>query len=161
MKFSVKYASYMSVLLDALQHTEGDVLELGVGINSTFVLHWLCLYWDRKLVSYEHNPKYYRMVEHCQSDWHDVRLVADWDEADIERPWGVALVDHAPPLRRKEDIKRLADWARAIVIHDAQGSQRRNYHYEEIWPLFEYIKGYNRGRPHTVLVSNFRDVTRW
>jgi len=161
MRIHAKHASHLPAVIDALQRTEGDVLELGTGLYSTFALHWLCLYWDRRLVSYEHDLQYYRVVEHCWADWHELYKINRWEQADIERPWGVALVDHGPPERRKIEIARLADHAQVIIAHDTQSNQRHHYHYDEVWPSFKYLRSYNKARPHSVMASNFVDVTQW
>ena len=161
MRIHAKHASHLPAVVMALQHTEGDVLELGAGLYSTFALHWLCLYLDRRLVSYEHDLQFYRMVEHCWADWHELYKINDWDDAKLEQPWGVALVDHGPAERRKVDIARLAEWAQCIVVHDTQSSQRHHYHYEEVWPLFKYVRAFSRSRPASVMASNFVDVREW
>ena len=161
MKIHAKYCSYIPALMTAFQMTDGAVLELGAGPSSTFFLHWLCLEYERELVTYENNKNYYKLVEHCNSGLHSVILVEDWDDADIERAWGVALVDHAPAIRRKDDIKRLAHHAYSIVIHDTQGRANKHYHYNEIFPLFKYRKGYPKLLPQTMILSNFTDVSKW
>jgi hypothetical protein len=140
---------------------DGDVLELGAGIYSTLLLHWVCFDSNRLLVTYENYERYYNMVKHCESELHKVILVERWDDADIERDWGVVLVDHAPAIRRKDDIKRLADYAKVIVVHDSQGRARKHYHYEEVYPLFKYKCGYAKSLPHSVILSNFVDMDGW
>lgn len=161
MNFHPKFCSYYAPLLKALQHTEGDVLELGAGIHSTQFLHWICLDMGRELWTFDNNPHYAEIAALCRSEWHRVVLVKDWDDADIERAWGVALVDHAPAERRKVEIARLADWATAIVYHDSQGRAEHHYSYQEILPLFKYRRGYGKALPQSTTVSNFMDVREW
>lgn len=161
MKLHKKYCSFIPALMKSLEMVDGDVLELGAGIYSTLLLHWICFDSNRLLVTYENGEKYYDMVKHCESDLHKVIFVEDWDVIDIEKYWGVALIDHAPAIRRKDDIKRLANYTGAIVVHDSQGRSRKHYHYEEIYPLFKYKCGYAKALPHTVVLSNFIDVTNW
>jgi hypothetical protein len=161
MKFHPKYCSYITPLVRALMRVEGDVLEMGTGVVSTHFLHWMCLDQGRRLVSYENNPYYYKLAKLCEADFHEVHFVEDWDDADIERPWGIALIDHAPAIRRKEDIRRLAPYAQVIVYHDSQGRSNKHYHYEEIHPLFRYRMGYGKALPQSTTVSNFVDVGAW
>jgi len=146
-------------------HTEGDVLELGSGLHSTFLLHWMCLVHDRQLVTYENNRKFYDMVKHCETDHradhHKVIFVDDWDAIEIAKEWGVALVDHSPSIRRKEEMKRLADYAQAVVVHDTQGRSKKHYHYRDAFPFYKYKKGYPKLMPQTLILSNFRDVSKW
>jgi len=161
MKLHPKYCSYFAMLVKALEKVPGDVLEMGTGPNSTFFLHWLCLDQGRQLCSYENSEPYYKIAKVCESPAHKVFFVEDWDEIDIERPWGIALLDHAPAIRRKDDARRLAQYAQCILLHDSQGRARKHYHYEELYPLFRYIYGYGKARPHTLAVSNFVDVRTW
>ena len=161
MKFHKKYCSYIPALVTALSMTDGDVLELGAGIYSTFLLHWLCLDAGRELVTYENNESYYNMVKHCESDLHKVHFVEDWADTDIEKAWGVVLIDHAPAIRRKDDIERLAYCAYCVVVHDTQGRGNKHYRYDKIYPLFKYKKGYSGLLPQTLILSNFTDVSKW
>lgn len=161
LKLHHKYCSYFPLLVKALEEVDGDVLELGVGVFSTPFLHWMCFDQGRKLVSYENHKKYYDMVKNCESDFHKLVLIDSWCNADIERPWGIVLVDHSPSMRRKEEIRRLADYAQVILMHDSQGRAGRNYRYDKIYSLFKYIYSYHKALPYTNAVSNFVDVTKW
>ena len=160
MKLDKKYVSYLPAIVDAIRNTEGPVLELGCGIG-TFTMHWICLYEGKKLVSYENSERWYEFAEHCVTPHHEVHLINNWQDVPLEQTWGAVLVDQAPAEDRNDTIRRLANWAQAIVIHDTQGRSRKHYHYEEIWSLFKYIRGYNLALPHSVVVSNFVDVTQW
>ena len=161
LKLHKKYCSYLPVLVKALDMVDGAVLEMGAGPYSTPFLHWLCFDAGRPLVSYENDRTYYDAIKHCESDLHQVIFVEDWDLAKIERSWGVVLIDHAPAIRRKDDIKRLMSYAQCIVIHDSQGRAGKHYHYEEIYPLFKYRCGYGKALPQTTVLSNFVNVTGW
>ncbi|MBU0781888.1 MAG: hypothetical protein KKC72_17810 [Alphaproteobacteria bacterium] len=161
LKFHPKYCSYFPLLVKALENVPGDVLELGAGLHSTFFLHWMCLDQNRMLYTYDNDPRFYEIANQCAADTHRVILVDDWDDAPIEREWGIAFVDQKPAIRRKDDIRRLADYAQCIIIHDSQGLQSHHYHYEEIRPLFRYKYSYMKARPHTMAVSNFIDVRKW
>jgi hypothetical protein len=160
-KFHPKYSSYLPLLMKSLDNVEGDVLEMGSGPFSTQFLHWYCFEHGRRLVTYENNEKFYNIARGCESDFHEIILVDDWDKAEIEKPWGVALIDHAPGIRRKDDVRRLANWALVIIIHDCQGRSNKNYHYDEIYPLFKYTYYYSKVRPHSKALSNFLDVSKW
>jgi hypothetical protein len=150
----------MPVLMEAVQRTTGAIVELGAGWFSTPLLHWMCSRTERRLVSYETSPEYHWKLESFCEPWHDVRLVSDWDDAELEQPWGVALIDHKPGLRRREDVKRLKDWAQAIVIHDTTEKDAHEYQYDEVWPLFQWSYQH-QVRPKTTVVSNFVDVASW
>jgi hypothetical protein len=160
LNFDPKWCSYIPPLLKAMGQVSGDVLELGAGIHSTFLLHWMCRDEGRALYTYENNEAVYNLVTCCKADFHHIHLIENWDDVKIERPWGVVLVDHSPAIRRKEDVKRLAFYAKVLLLHDSQGRSERHYRYSEVMPLFRYRQGY-AGPPHTLLVSNFFDVTKW
>jgi hypothetical protein len=155
-----EYSSHLPVLMEAVRRTSGPIVELGTGLHSTPVLHWMCSLTERPLVSYETSEYYVEKLEGFRESWHDVRHVHDWDEVELERPWGLAFVDHKPGTRRKEDIRRLANWAQVIVVHDTCGKTDSKYRFSEVWPLFRW-NYQHQVRPRTSAVSNFVDVTTW
>ena len=83
MVISKKYCSYIPALIKALEMISGDVLELGAGLQSTFLLHWMCNFQGRNLVTYESSVRYFNLVKLCQSEFHDVIFVEDCDEIHI------------------------------------------------------------------------------
>ena len=151
------WGSHLPVLAKALSVTTGDVCELGMGPFSTPYLHWLC-FNKRKLVSYESNREFYDLNIQYNEGTHEVHFIDSWDQAVLEKPWDVVLIDHAPSRRRIVDIKRLAPFAKYIVVHDTQ----RNYKfcdYKQIYPLFKYRYDYKEAIPWTTVLSNFAELT--
>ena len=146
--------------------TDGDVLELGTGVFSTPYLHYECLLNKRSLVSYDNDEAWLLKFttalsgnhNYHKKPHHDLRYVEKWDDADIERPWDVALIDHSPSERRRADIKRLAKFAKYIVAHDCNGMSDGQYGYSKIYPLFKYKKIWDKDGTHTVVLSNFKDL---
>lgn len=166
MRIQKNYCSYFPALVKALEMVGGDVLELGAGLHSTMFLHWMCGHQGRQLVTYENNIKYYDMVSHCDGDehengFHKVCFVEDWDKINIEKPWGIAFVDHDPGIRRKTEIRRLANCAQCLVVHDARGRNDRQYRYSEIYSLFKYRQPYGSVLSQAIILSNFIDVAQW
>lgn len=156
MTLQMKYGSHIPILVKLLSITSRDVLEMGAGYFSTPLLHWLCISQRRRLFTYENDVTYYHQFA-INNPLHKIYLVENWDEAQIEKPWDVVLIDHAPPERRKVDIIRLASWAKYIVIHDTNWRQEKHYHYKEIWHLFKYRWDYHV-HCQTTVVSNFIDI---
>lgn len=154
MNIDKAWSSHIPVLMEVLSLTDGEVLEIGTGFYSTPFLHWAC-FGKRKLVSYENSEKYMHYFKSFRSNEHDVIFVKDWSDAKIERPWDVVLVDHSPSLRRKEEIKRLANYATYIVVHDTQPETEDEYRFNEIYPLFKYRFDYTKPANHTTVLSNF------
>lgn len=135
---------------------------MGVGPFSTPVMHWLCQDRERLLISYENDKKYFDQHKAFETSLHQIKLVENWDDADIESThWGVALIDHKPAERRRIDVKRIADKADYIIIHDSEPSQNRYYRYDLIYPLFKYRFDYpnKSGCAYTTVLSNFKDLT--
>lgn len=164
---SGKYGTHLGPLIAVVNKTDGDILELGIGIFSTPYLHYQSLLSKRTLVSYDNDknwvkkfaahPYYQHMYE---GPYHKLIYVENWGDADIEKPWDVVLADHSPSERRKVDIKRLANLAQYIVIHDSNDDRhyQREYGYEEIYPLFKYKKVWDKDDNHATLLSNFHNL---
>jgi hypothetical protein len=159
MKYSPGWASHLPVLIKILQISDGPVLELGSGIFSTPVMHWLCLESKRRLITYEDVPDYYNMIKRFSYGMHEIKLIEDWDKIPIDNVhWGVVFVDHNPPERRKIEIARLANIADYIIVHDTESQMDAETGFiKESFPLFKYSYNYKRQKPYTSVLSNFID----
>lgn len=163
MKIYPEISSHMAVLVKALGTVGGDVLEIGTGLFSTPLLHWLCLDQDRKLVSYENSLKYYRFAKRFQSKTHEILYIKNWEGIEIDdKKWGVAFIDHDPMRRRKYEVIRLANNTELIVVHDTEPEEEVHYGYSHrrrgMYQHFKYIYHYTKaGNPRTSVVSNFMD----
>lgn len=155
MRVSVNYGTHLPALMAVLDHTQGPVLELGTGVFSTPFLHYYCLLHKRHLVSYDNSAEWNGWVDYYKSPDHEILYVDDWDKAQIEKPWDVALVDHSPDVRRIVEVKRLANLAKYIIIHDSNARHEKTYHYSQIYPLFTYRRTWNSDNRHTDILSNF------
>jgi hypothetical protein len=82
------------------------------------------------------------------------------DSTIIIKQWDVVLVDQTPDLSRKETVKKLANLAKYIVIHDSNDDRhgRRTYQYNEIYPLFKYKRVWDRDDRHATVLSNFYEL---
>lgn len=154
------WGSHIPVLIKMANKTTGPILELGMGLFSTPVLHWICFDTNRHIVSYDNEPAYFKSNVQYTTDFHEVYLADDWDKIDIEKPWDIAFVDLAPPIKRKDIAKRLAQCAKFVILHDTQARVRREYQYHEIYPLFKYRFDYNITKPWTTVLSNYVDITQ-
>ena len=151
--------SHIPILIKLVQMTDGPVLELGIGYNSTPLLHWLCGS-NRHLVSLEGDEKWVKKFQEYNVDRHIVKHIEDWDKADIDNThWSVVLIDHRPALRRKVDAERLKDKADYILIHDSEPEINKFYRYTDIYPLFKYRHDYTAVKPNSVVLSNFKDLS--
>jgi len=165
LKISGSYGTHLGPLIACMNKTTGDVLELGMGFFSTPYLHYQCLLSKRKLVSYDNDVGWVR--NYAESDYqhylyrgeyHEIKLAEDWSTIDIEKPWDVVLVDQTPDLARKETVKRLANLAKYIIIHDSNERHEPVYHYSEIYPLFKYKRVWDKDDRHATVLSNFVEL---
>jgi hypothetical protein len=153
------YGTHRPVLGEAVAQTSGPILELGLGDESTLSLCELSRVAGRDVYSYDHDPGWVERFVHLRGPHHFIAQVPSWDECPIEsQMWSVALVDHAPAERRIVDIRRLALRCLVLVVHDAEDPV---YGYDAILPLFSYILEYRQFKQHTMLLSNYVDVSRW
>ena len=153
-KVSARYGSHLPALLQAVLKTRGPILELGVGMFSTAALHALCVPAARRLVTIENNKHWHGWGAQYASANHEVICVRDWDEAPIEQPWDVALVDHSPDARRAIEIERLAPYACIIIAHDADTKYWHQYGYERAFARFKHRLLYDAVEPATMILSN-------
>jgi len=141
-----------------MEKTNGDVLELGLGVFSTPYLHYQCILSKRKLVSYENCKPwmdFFTKRYGYQDEYHDIIFVEKYADAKIEKSWDVVLIDQTPDISRGETIRRLADKAKYIVIHDSAPRFEKQYGYDKIYPLFKYKTVWNRDTNNATVLSNF------
>lgn len=152
--------SHIPVLIKVLSISEGPILELGTGLNSTPVLHWLCNETKRKIDSYESIPMFHRAAWNYHNDYHTIHLVEDWDkDLKIDKHWGVVFIDHAPGIRRNVEMGRLAQNADYVIVHDTEPKSDWHYKYSNHFGDYKYRFDYTKAYPHTSVFSNFKDLT--
>lgn len=149
------WSNHRPLLLLALHLAPGDVYEFGCGDGSTPYLRQYCEATGRRFRSFESNEVW---ALRCGSEF-----VKNWDDDMLYWPCSVAFVDHAPGEHRHVAIKRLAEFADIICIHDTEEGGAGDYKYDRIWPLFKYRLNYNKtgGGAGATLVSNKIDVNRF
>ena len=159
---STRYGTHLPALIKAMQKTTGDVLELGIGVFSTPFLHYQCLLQNRKLVSYENCKPWFDIFTKKYGynyGTHEMIFVEKYSDAQIDKPWNVVLIDQTPDSSRREEIKRLANLAKYIIIHDSNDKHEKVYHYSEIYPLFKYRTIWNGDSNEATVLSNFHDLS--
>jgi hypothetical protein len=158
---SKEYSTHMAILVKALDMSSGPVIEMGGGLFSTPLLHWLCAYHKRKLITYEDSPLFFNFERLFISRNHKIRLVKNWDEVVVDGRCGVIFIDHDPYdgsdvfARRKKDALRLVNNADLLVLHD---SDHVGYKDEEFWKQFKYVYNWDYAIPNTAIVSNFMEI---
>ena len=158
-RYNPAWGSHIPVLIKIFEISEGPVLEIGVGVFSTPILHSICLNKNRHLTSYESDEYYCSMQSSFANDLHQINLVKNWDDIKIEdTQWGMAFIDHVTE-RRSTEAKRLANIAKFVIIHDSDPGCDKYYKYSDIYPLFKYRLDYTKTSPNTTILSNFVDLS--
>jgi hypothetical protein len=150
----------MPCLMKAVEKTTGDILELGTGLFSTPYLHYVATLYNRRLVSYENFPEWgKRLLKHgYENKNHEIYLIDKYADAPIDREWDIVLIDQTPDSSRSEEIRRLKDKVKYIIIHDANKSNDRVTHYSTIYPLFKYRTDWTGDNNSAVVLSNLVDL---
>ena len=147
------------MLISTVNKTEGPVLEVGAGLFSTPLLHWICKYRNQKLMTLENNKEYYDFAKKFQSKLHKIKLIENLDNFPINKHWGVVFIDHDMPYQRRgEDALRFKDSADYIVLHDTD--LEKQYGYDKIWSDFKYRHDWKDYSPGwTTVVSNLKSLS--
>jgi len=159
MRVSLNYGTHLAPLIQAVRKTTGDILELGMGVFSTPFLHYISVLDNRKVLSIENFERWARFFK----DWynhptHQILIVDEYANAPIDKFWDVVLIDQTPDSSRSEEIRRLANLAKYIVIHDANPSNYKVTHYDEIYPLFKYKTDWHGDKNRATVLSNLVDL---
>jgi hypothetical protein len=165
MKISGSYGTHMGPLMACVNKTKGDVLEMGMGLFSTPYLHYMATVTKRNVLSLDNDKGWARKFISSDfshylygNEYHKLEYVKSWDTDLIEKDWDVVLVDHSPSERRIVDVKRLANKAQYIIIHDTNERHEKEYHYSEIYPLFKYKRVWDKDDRHATVLSNFNNL---
>lgn len=154
----IRPAGGLPVIMRALwetRDTKGPILELGVGYNTTLFLREACR--DRKVVSVESAPHWFERFRELESPTHKFKLINNWAEYDTQCDhWDIIYIDHAGQGARGRSLAKLANKARIIICHDTEDP---SYGYN--FSRFKYRDDYVMYRPHTTVVSNEIDVSKW
>lgn len=155
-------STHFPFLIRAVQSTTGSVLELGSGIFSTPLLHWLC-FPGRRLLTIEGYKHYLDFAKKFETENHEVRFVKPTDIPDVDEKFSVVFIDHSPkkPRTRGDDAILYKDRAELIVLHDAGETGHKKYGYDQLYSQFKYRKDWNGCWPSTTVLSNTIDVTQW
>jgi len=154
MHVSLKYGTHLPCLIQAFNNTDGDILELGMGVFSTPYLHYACTLSRRQLTSYENYEEWYDFMKPYDNPYHNINFVEEYADAEIEKTWDIVLIDQTPDSSRSEEIIRLKDLAKYIIIHDSNPSNYKVTHYDEVYPLFKYKTDWMEDNNRATVLSN-------
>lgn len=147
------FSSHQPALIAAALQTQGKILELGMGLYSTPLLHVIAEEQERILLSVENDEKWASEFYYLKSKWHEFYSDEDFRHCrDME--YGLVFVDSWPDEGRAKYIEQFKDSAQMIVVHD---SEDMRYGYEEIFKGFKYRHDYKQYPVYTTVVSNFKE----
>lgn len=153
------WSNHRHLLWDALQATNGDVIELGCGDGSTPFLSLYCKARGRMLYSYEGNLDWWGLMQTYNGEGHRVIFAKDWDQVSVNHPNpSVVLIDHSPGERRKIDIARFANQAQIIVAHDTEPAADHGYQMRDVLKTFKYMRDFKSEGAWASIASNFIPV---
>lgn len=156
------WCSHRRLLWQALEATQGHVVEFGIGPGSTGVLDEYCRDNGRMLFSYENNKEWFDNFQYMHSGYHYMNFVNNWEEALYKHrePVGVFFCDEAPGEIRRYNIAMFCNLAQIVIVHDSE-PESTGYGIPLVAPLFKYRKDDRNFPAHTTAFSNFIDVSQW
>jgi hypothetical protein len=161
--------NHLPFLFQALEITNGDVFELGMGHGSTPYLFEYCIRNKRVLNSYETNPEWankFRGDNFKYSEFH-INLISPlgWDVAVdgiMDAVDGVVLVDHAPGETRGDVLEQLKDFDGIVIAHDTEpGQADAGYGMRKMFVHYKYVLDFKTDGAWATVMSNKYDVTQF
>lgn len=163
--------THMALLLTAVAHTRGPILEMGAGDFSTPLLHAVCSNEKRLLLTVDTSLKtlhdfidlknswhYFGYVPVYEDDWEANPNPELWNLVGNDADWAVVFINHRPGTRRVQDIERLRSHAAIFVVHD---TQEAGYGYAPVLDTFKYKYVDTRYATQTTIVSDSIDVSKF
>lgn len=180
------YSTHQALLVAALAHTDGPIIELGGGWYSTPLISSFSVASARSALTVETGSYVFDLLRGLQTPHHRIVLLGgfDFDQVgkfaaqpgrgipDYKRLQAdyfdtlpalglgrvsVAFVDQAPGFLRAPAIEFFADKADFIITHDTEHTE--HYHFEPLLSSFKYRWDFTVHRPQSVVVSNRRDCS--
>lgn len=162
------WSSHQPILVHTLNTiTEGDVLEYGMGWNSTPIMHMICGMQGRKLLSVETHPGWFAKFESYKSENHDLLLIdpaelGRWDNGLFKRKYSVAFIDGTEKISRQAFMDALGNNVDYFVVHDTEewAGKFRYPGYSYCWDFsrFKHQHHLQMGGPTSSLLSNLPEI---
>lgn len=143
--------------------TEGSVIELGMGDNSTPLLHLLCEKLRRKLFSYDFDNNWYNKYKLYENDNHKLFLLDENlfrnNKYNFDRST-IMFIDSHPDWTRQHAIYFLRNYADYFIVHDTSYVKDgvvcsdNNYDFD----FFKNVLHFNKVSRVSTLFTN-KDIT--
>jgi hypothetical protein len=171
------FSSHQPLLIHTLNTIqEGKVLEIGMGYNSTPLMHIVCGMQNRELVSVETDEEWYNRFTRYRSNRHKVVLIPYiisknhkiapvqdparlLNDEVIKQKYAVAFVDLSPAEFRQPVIEQIKDTADYIVVHDTEcvwQGLKNVYAYD--FSMFKHVFHFKTEAPTSCLLSNLEEI---
>lgn len=153
--------SHINVLVRILDYIDKPVLELGMGYNSTPIIHWMAKQKGLGVISLESDIKWLSRFEEFEDEGHKISYY-DFEHEGFsnaqEMYFGLVFVDHRPARKRRSSAKAFALNADFVVLHDSELADNPAYKYRPVYDDFKYGYEYKSvGTPYTMVLSNYID----
>jgi hypothetical protein len=157
------YGSHTIVLLAVLYITQsGPILELGMGSDSSPLLHRLAMDQKRILISADSDLRWINYYSNytVNNPLHKLKHVHVSSEMGIEwatsgladqQDWTVVFIDHRPGPRRQFELMLYADRSDIVILHDTEKSLL--YKYEKGLALYPYKYRFTKLKTYTDILS--------
>ena len=96
----------------------------------------------RKLVSVENSEEHFDYAKQYEETFHIIQK-----EVPEAGEWDIVFIDSFPHENRKEIVRKLANKAKYVVVHDFDGR-------ESYADIFKYFSHYTEVMPETGIFSN-------
>lgn len=162
------YQTHVPVLIEALRHVHGPVLEMGSGEGSTPLLHEL---GNDLTVTLDHDAAWinkYRSQYDINKHWflclnfQEMIMFCEVDDIRWMNGWGLVFIDQGDWQNRWDCLLALKNKARIIILHDSDVYAKR------LEGMFKYSRTVMPAEPWpaetgppTFLASDTIDVTKW
>lgn len=181
------WGSHVPILATILNHTTGNILELGSGYYSTPIIHQYASK-DRKILTidsdcnwinkfktlfnssyhefycnntFKHNLTINELLYHTSPHLIDS---AYEDKYYSNSNFDVVFVDHSPGYRRHKDIIQMRKNSKIIIVHDTDDTiiNRLVFGHEmqDLFKTFKYVFRSKNLKPQTTVLSDTFDVKK-
>jgi len=159
----VKQDSPIVLLAAAYVCNQGPILELGMGMTSTPLLHKLALDQKRRLVSADSDRQWTNqfLTLFGNKTSHRIKHVEvqsetgfEWSLAglsDLEN-WTIVFIDHRPGPRRQFELMLYSQRSDLVVLHDTE--QHRMYKYDKGLEEYSFRYRFTKLKTFTDVLSS-------
>jgi hypothetical protein len=155
------WSSHQPLLIHVLNTIKsGDVLEFGTGFHSTPIMHIICAFQQRKLMSIETDEKWIEKSLKWRSPNHSLELVSPKEllhHSLFTHRFSIAFIDGAPAEIRQPFLEKIqADY---LIVHDTECVVRgikNEYNYD--FSMFKHVLHFTKDSTMTTLLSNLDEI---